>query len=34
MKDTNLDTFRNKLKESTNLIRWNTVAAKWLEEEM
>ena len=32
MKDKNLDTFRDKLKESKNLIRWNDVAAKWLEE--
>lgn len=34
MKDNNLDTFRNKLKESKNLIKWDTVAAKWLDEEV
>ena len=34
MKDKNLDTFREGLKESKNLIRWIDVAGKWLQEEI
>jgi hypothetical protein len=34
MKDPNIDVFRQRLKESKNLIKWVDVAAKWLQEEL
>ena len=33
MKDPNIDTFRQKLKESKNVMKWIDIAAKWLQEE-
>jgi hypothetical protein len=33
MKDPSIDTFRQKLKGSKNIIRWIDIAAKWLQEE-
>jgi len=34
MKDNNLDSLRQSLKQSTNLIKWIDVAEKWLQEEL